>query len=56
MVNHGTLAKIMASSLIALPRSCHDLGKAIKELAMDLGKDAMASNTGVESIFDMHCE
>ena len=37
---HGILAKIMA-------RSWQDLGKASKELAMDLGKDAMASNTGV---------
>ena len=37
---HGILAKIMA-------RSWQDLGKATKELAMDLGKDAMASNTGV---------
>ena len=38
---HGILAKIMA-------RSWQDLGKATKELAMDLGKDAMASNTGFE--------
>ena len=37
---HGILAKIMA-------RSWQDLGKATKELAMDLGKDAMASNTGL---------
>ena len=36
---HGILAKIMA-------RSWQDLGKATKEVAMDLGKDAMASNTG----------
>ena len=40
MVNHGTLVKIMA-------RTWQDLGKASKELAMDLGKDTMASNTGV---------
>ena len=36
---HGILAKIMA-------RSWQDLGKASKELAMVLGKGAMASNTG----------
>ena len=36
---HGILAKIMA-------RSWQDLGKATKELSMDLGKDAMSSNTG----------
>ena len=40
---HGILAKIMA-------RSWQDLGKATKELAMDLGKDAMASNTGYVNI------
>ena len=33
---HGILAKIMARSW-----------QATKELAMDLGKDAMASNTGM---------
>ena len=44
---HGILAKIMA-------RSWQDLGKATKELAMDLGKDAMASNTGyrIEDVQD----
>ena len=36
---HGIHAKIMA-------RSWQDLGKATKELAMDLCKDAMVSNTG----------
>ena len=36
---HGILAKIMV-------RTWQDLGKASKELAMDLGKDTMASNTG----------
>ena len=30
-----------------MARSWEDLGKATKELAMDLGKDAMVSNTGV---------
>ena len=37
---HGILAKIMT-------RSWQDLGKASKELAMDLGKGIMASNTGL---------
>ena len=56
MVNHGILAKIMVSlctilhghGIIAkiMARSWQDLGKATKELAMDLGKDAMVSNTG----------
>ena len=36
---HGILAKIMV-------RSWQDLGKTSKELAMDLGKDTMASTTG----------
>ena len=31
-----------------LSRSWQDLGKASKELAMDLGKGTMASNTGLE--------
>ena len=35
---HGTLGKIMT-------RSWRDLGKASKELAMDLGKGTMASDT-----------
>ena len=56
MVNHGILAKIMVSLCTILhghgilakimARSWQDLGKDTKELAMDLGKDAMASNTG----------
>ena len=33
-------------AMASLPRSWQDLGNATKELAMDLGKDAMASNTG----------
>ena len=33
-------------AMASLPRSWQDLGKATKELAMDLGKDAMVSNTG----------
>ena len=33
--------------MVCLPRSWQDLGKAIKELGMDLGKDIMASNTGM---------
>ena len=44
MVNHGTLVKIMANH--DTWNACQDLGKASKELAMDLGKDAMVSNTG----------
>ena len=57
MVNHGILAKIMVSLCTILhghgilakimARSWQDLGKDTKELAMDLGKDAMASNTGI---------
>ena len=43
---HGILAKIMA-------RSWQDLGKASKELAMDLGKGTMASNTGMLHIIQM---
>ena len=31
-------------AMVSLPRSWQDLGKANKELAMDLGKDTMASN------------
>ena len=56
MGNHGILAKIMVSLCTILhghgilakimARSWQDLGKATKELAMDLGKDAMVSNTG----------
>ena len=34
-------------AMASLPRSWQDLGKATKELAMDLGKDAMVSNTGL---------
>ena len=34
-------------AMVSLPRSWQDLGKASKELAMDLDKDTMASNTGV---------
>ena len=33
-------------AMVSLPRSWQDLGKARKELAMDLGKGTMASNTG----------
>ena len=33
--------------MTSLPRSWQDLGKATKELAMDLGKDAVVSNTGI---------
>ena len=33
-------------AMVPLPRSWQDLGKASKELAMDLGKGTMASNTG----------
>ena len=33
-------------AMVSLPRSCHDLGKASKELVMDLGKGTMASNAG----------
>ena len=60
MGNHGILAKIMVSLCTILhghgilakimARSWQDLGKATKELAMDLGKDAMVSNTG-QNIF-----
>ena len=35
-------------AMVSLPRSWQDLGKATKELAMDLGKGTMASNTGLE--------
>ena len=48
MVNHGTLVKIMT-------RSWQDLGKASKELAMDLGKDTMASNAGLSPELGKHC-
>ena len=44
---HGILAKIMA-------RSWQDLGKASKEVAMDLGKGTMASNTGYASFASTH--
>ena len=56
MINLGILAKIMVSLCTILHvhgilaktmvRSWQDLGKASKELAMDLDKDTMASNTG----------
>ena len=45
-----SLPRSMASSLVALPRSCHDLGKdamAMQDRAKanhDLGKDAMVAN------------
>ena len=32
--------------MVTLPRSWQDLGKSSRQLAMDLGKDSMASNTG----------
>ena len=38
-------------AMASLPRSWQDLGNATKELAMDLGKDAMVSNTGSEQSF-----
>ena len=44
MVNHGILVKIVANH--DTWNACQDHGKASKELAMDLGKDTMASNTG----------
>ena len=34
-------------AMASLPRSWQELGKATKELAMDLGKDYMVSNTGI---------
>ena len=34
-------------AIVSLPKSWQDLGKASKELAMDLGKVTMASNTGL---------
>ena len=33
-------------AMVSLPKLWQDLGKARKELAMDFGKDTMASNTG----------
>ena len=33
-------------AIVSLPRSWQDLGKASKELVMDLGKDTMVSNIG----------
>ena len=38
-------------AMVPLPRSWQDLGKASKELAMDLGKGTMASNTGFAPTF-----
>ena len=38
--------------MVSLPRSWQDLGKANKELTMDLGKDNMASNTGFMVMFN----
>ena len=34
-------------AMVSFPRSWQDLSKASKELAMDLGKDTMASDTGI---------
>ena len=48
-------------AMASLPRSwqdhgkIQDLGKATKELAMDLGKDAMASNTGSSEMDKLQC-
>ena len=43
MVNHGTLVKIMANH--DTWNAWQDQGKASKELAKNLDKDTMASNT-----------
>ena len=37
----------LSRTWLAFARSCHDLGKATKELAMYLGNGTMASNTGM---------
>ena len=47
--DHGKSWLAFAQScmaMVSLPKSWQDLGKASKELAMDLGKGTMASNTG----------
>ena len=41
-------------AVVSLPRLWQDLGKTSKELAMDLDKDTMASNTGYEYIAYRH--
>ena len=48
-----SLPRSMASSLLALPRSWQDLGKASKELAMDLGKDTMAIQDHAKANHDL---
>ena len=57
MIDHGWLAR-SCMVMVALPRSWHMLARlsrilhvitASKELAMDLGKATMASNTGIRT-------